>query len=110
MIRSHVLSCIVITEYLQGLVMEFGEWMRIKDGLKKAEDEAKRREKKILEQKALHEMSKSLVKNWENTIEVLVTSPDHQVFINNFHIGSKVEKVRSQEDQRRKGRSKFTKS
>ena len=61
------------TEYLQGLVMEFSEWMRIKDGLKKAEDEAKRREKKILEQKALHEMSKSLVKNWENTIEVLLT-------------------------------------
>lgn len=54
--------------------MEFGEWMRIRDGLKKAENEAKRREKKILEQQALHEMSKSLVKNWENTIEVWPTS------------------------------------
>jgi len=50
--------------------MEFKEWLRIRNGLKKAEDEAKRREKKVLEQQALQEMSKSLVKNWENTIEV----------------------------------------
>ena len=53
--------------------MELGEWVRIKGGLKKAEDEAKRREKKILEQQAIHDMSKSLVKNWENTIEVYTT-------------------------------------
>ena len=50
--------------------MEFSEWMRIRNGLKKAEDEARRREQKILEQQTLHEMSQSLVKNWENTIEV----------------------------------------
>jgi len=50
--------------------MEFNEWLRIRNGLKKAEDEARRREKKVLEQQALQEMSKSLVKNWENTIEV----------------------------------------
>jgi len=54
----------------QGVVMECNEWLRIRNGLKKAEDEAKRREKKVLEQQALQEMSKSLVKNWENTIEV----------------------------------------
>ena len=52
------------------MIMEFSEWMRIRNGLKKAEDEARRREKKILEQQSLYEMSKSLVKNWENTIEV----------------------------------------
>ena len=83
--------------------MEFGEWMRIKDGLKKAEDEAKRREKKIHEQQALHEMSKSLVKNWENTIEVTIakTCP---LFI--VTIGAKIKKTTGQEDPRRKGRSK----
>ena len=55
---------------IQGVVMEFNEWLRIRNGLKKAEDEAMRREKKVREQQALQEMSKSLVKNWENTIEV----------------------------------------
>jgi len=86
--------------------MEFGEWMRIRNGLKKAEDEAKRREQKILEQQALHEMSKSLVKNWENTIEVSLK------FVAQFAsgicimvIGSKIKKIRSQKDPRGKRRS-----
>lgn len=83
--------------------MEFSEWMRIKDGLKKAEDEAKRREKKIHEQQALHEMSKSLVKNWENTIEV--TTANHDLFTNLVTIGAKIKKTTGQEDPRRKGRS-----
>lgn len=86
--------------------MEFSEWMRIKDGLKKAEDEAKRREKKIHEQQALHEMSKSLVKNWENTIEVTsYTQSRGDLFTNLVTIGAKIKKTTGQEDSRGKGRS-----
>ena len=47
-----------------------------------AEESCKRRKKKILEQQASHEMSKSLVKNWENTIEVGLASLANPVCIN----------------------------
>lgn len=75
------------------MVMDFNEWMRIKNGLKKAEDEAKRREQKILEQQALHEMSNSLVKNWENTIEVWPATITHLQTLY-YLTGSKVKKTR----------------
>lgn len=52
-------------------VLQPTEWKRIQDVLSKTNHEAQRQEAVQKEREELHNISKNMVKNWGNTIEVM---------------------------------------
>lgn len=55
---------------MQVTVLQPKDWKRIQDVLSKTNYEAQRQEAVQKEREELHNISKNMVKNWENTIEV----------------------------------------
>ena len=51
-------------------MIPFEEWQRIRGSLSKTDKQHEQRKARVEEKKALHDTSKAIVKNWENTIEV----------------------------------------
>jgi hypothetical protein len=55
-------------------VLQPNDWKRIQDVLSKTNYEAQRQEAVQKEREELHNISTNMVKNWGNTIEVLICS------------------------------------
>ena len=86
----------------QVAVVPSEEWSRIRASLSAANRDAERREAQLATHKALHNQSKAIVKNWENTIEVSIgrIKPIIAILMTQdfTFLGSASEETPSQED------------